>query len=611
MSALKIDFIFLLKAIKENRNIHIFKKSRHSGQQIRFFSRFFQIQQPDKIAPKTLLIDLPYLDGTEEAMLKSGDSIQVVFHESGFRFQFETMIAGTVEIRGLKGAYIPALMIQWPKTIIDGNRRSMFRASVNLRPFPKVSYFILEKTNGSSRKTFLEFDGIEALMIDISETGTAIQIGDDKNLEVGDRIKLIFLLEEQKQLETELEGIVRNIREIPETKVHICGIQFDQGYVDHYKGVLRDIACYVMAIDRKHVDFFKINQMVSQNPYVHKIVNHEVSEEVLDMLVKRELPLSDFEFLESLVYAMDSEIHRDRVLPLLKDIPASLKKAYIKKNEANHKVARYILDEAIGSSHFQIISEILNNPYFPIDFMKQVATTGTPRMLKILLANKVRLIANPTILTLIEKNRSTTDVIKREIKGVRDIYIKSRETFQISEKAVMENIRDLSPDDWIVGAENSILVPDKPKVAPPKGTEIKPKLLSMLKDINKLSLHQRIKLAFAGSKAERIILSKDKHPMIQQALIENTDISEEEIIEIIQQKDSDQKLINALCDHKRWSSAYKVIWTLLHHRKVKLVKAADFILKLKDDDLKILAKNEQIHPTVRQFAKSHLSKLSK
>jgi hypothetical protein len=596
---MKIDFVFLLKAIKENRNIFIYREDKRRAASLRFFSRFFQVLPGNK----AIIIDLPYVDGFTHKHLDTGDIVTVVFHEAGFRFHFESRILGPADLSASGGSFVPALKIEWPLEILDGNRRSMFRASVDLDECPRVSYFILERAapgDGEESETgpedFSEFEGIEALMIDISESGAAVKINREINIQIGDRIKLIFLLEEKEQNETELEGIVRNVRRFPRSDVHICGIQFDEEYVAHYKRVLRDIACHVMASDREKVSFFTVNRIVSSNTYVQKIVDREVSEDVMEMLLQKELPLNETEFLESLVYVLDIDVYKSKAEPMLKAIPASSKEEYIQRIDANHKVAYYILEEAMEQSHFRILAGAINNPYLPAEFLTRIALRGTPRMLRLLLANKIRLITYPDIMDVIEENPRATASIREKVSDLRNLYLKSRDVSEIPEEDVIDFVSQVTAEEWASAEEGMAVETEEAEAT------VTQKALSILQKINRMAMSERIKLALSGTKAERMVLAKDPNKIVLLALIESPRIMEDEILKMVLNKKTHKEVVQKICENKQWTRKYAIMLALLRNPKIPVVKAPGFILKLRLRDLKKLLMDRTIHPVVRNLA---------
>jgi hypothetical protein len=593
---MKIDLVFLLKAIKENENIYIFRKE--GKRTLRYFSRFFQLDSK----AHTIIIDYPYVDGYTHKYLEAGDPISVVFHAAGFRFHFDTKVKEKVTFPTERGTIIPALKIEHPREILDGNRRSLFRAAVYLDKSVKVKYGILENED-MDEPGVLVVDhgqgGIEALMIDISESGTAVKVNRKINIAVGNRLKLVFSLEEQNEEEIEIEGVVRNIRDYPGSKIQVWGIEFIQDKTSQYKKALREIACYVMSRNQENISFFTVNQIVSENPYVQKIVDNEVTEDFLKMLLEKQLPLTEEEYLESLVYVVKIEKFKTRAASQLLMIPFSVKEKYTERMDANHRAAYYILMEALNNAHIPIIANVINNKYLPPEFLSKIAEEGSARMLRLLLANKIKLIAYPEIIDVMEENRNLTSTLKAKIKDLKDSYLKDREPELIPQTEVLEDVKEL------------MAVKDKKGTGAPEAVErdeIREKALKTLQKINQLTVQERVRLALSGMKSERMILAKDQNSFVVLAVIENPQITGEEILRIAQNEKLGKEVIARICENIIWMKDYSIMLAVLKHPYAQISKASAFIKKLNSRDLQDLADNKHCNPVIRSVARELYNK---
>jgi hypothetical protein len=594
---MKIDLVFLLKAIKENENIYIYRKE--GKRTLRYFSRFFQLDSKEH----TIIIDYPYVDAYTHKYIEAGDPISVVFHAAGFRFHFDTKVKEKVMYSMGKGARITALKIEHPREILDGNRRSLFRAAVYLDKSIKVKYGILEKEDMEKPGVqIVDYGqgGIEALMIDISEGGTAIKVNRKINIAIGNRLKLVFSLQEQDEEEIEIEGIVRNIRDYPGTKIQVWGIEFIKDKSNLYKKALREIACYVMSRNQENISFFTVNKIVSRNPYVQKIVDNEVTEEFLNMLLDKQLTLTEVEYLESLVYVLKIEKFKTRAAEQLLMIPFSVKEKYTERMDANHRVAYYILMEALNNAHIPIIANIINNKYLPPEFLSKIAEEGNASMLRLLLVKKIKLIAYPEIIDVIEENRSLTSDLKAKIKDLKDSYLKDRQPKLIPQAEVLEDVKEL------IAAE------DKKSAEVPEAVErdeIREKALETLQKINQLNVQERVRLAVSGMKSERMILAKDRNSFVVLAVIENPQITREEILRIAQNEKPGKEVIARICENTIWMKDYSIMYAVLKHPNAQIARVSPFIKKLNSRDLQDLADNRHCNPVIRSVARELYDKV--
>jgi c-di-GMP-binding flagellar brake protein YcgR len=588
---MKIDLVFLLKAIKDNENIYIYRKE--GKRTLRYFSRFFQLDSKEN----TISIDYPYVDGYTHKYLESGDPISVVFHAAGFRFHFDTKVKEKFTLPIGTGTSITALKIEHPQEILDGNRRSLFRAAVYLDKTVKVKYGILEKENMDEPGVHVVDHGqggIEVLMIDISEGGTAIKVNRKINITVGNRLKLVFSLEEQDEKEIEIEGVVRNIRDYPGTQIQVWGIEFIKNKTSQYKKALREIACYVMSRNQGNISFFTVNQIVSSNPYVQKIVDNEVTEYFLQMLLEKQLPLTDEEYLESLVYVLKIEKFKTPAASQLLMIPFSVKEKYTERIDANHRVAYYILMEALNNDHIPIIANVINNKYLPPEFLCKIAEEGSAPMLRLLLANKIKLIAYPEIIDVMEENRSLTSALKAKINDLKDSYLKDREPELIPQAEVLEDVKELMAAEDKTNAEATKAV---------ERDEIREKALNTLQKINQLNVQERVRLALSGIKSERMILAKDRNPFVVMAVIENPQITREEILRIAQNQKHPKEVIARICENTMWMKDYSIMYAVLKHPYAQIAKSSAYIKKLNTRDLQDLADNKHCNPVIGDVAR--------
>ncbi len=650
---MKIDFVFLLKAIKENTNIYLYH--RKDDKEIRYFSRFFRVDSNTR----SITIDAPYVDGYIHHPLVKGDPVSVVFHSAGFRFHFDSLVEEEVRFSPGDGLQIPALKITWPADILDGNRRSLYRLTVYMDPCIKVYYKMPAKYGNPHPAPGLvnqlesqlkrqqgrqpgnegenQYEGVEAIMIDISQSGIAVRMNRPRNIDIGDSLILSFCLEENQKSLT-IEGITRNIRQLPGSDIHICGIQFTADKTTLYKRALQEIACYLMSHNRESIAFFTVNQIVSKNPYVQKIVDNEVTEDTLKMVLAKQLPFSEEEYLESLVYILKIEKYHQLAAAQLELIPFEVKRRYIERSDANHRVAYYILTEGLNHFYTKIIAAVINNQYLPMEFMAKIAEQGSEKILRMLAAGKTKLIAFPEIMEIMEENPEITEPILEKIQDIRNSYLMERSGTQIAETDVIDHVTS-----WMIEEVNALVTRQDQKngwdekngitdgieedvkrekkegktgeknkttgdAADSKRDDARQKALELLEKINNLSVQERIKLAFKGSKAERLILTKDPNIHVVMGVVNSPNVTEKELLAIIEDRNTPKEAIAKICRNKTWAETYTIIFALLRNLKIPGAQAPVLLKKLRLRDLQQLAADKTISPVVRNLARHLLEK---
>lgn len=334
-------------------------------------------------------------------------------------------------------------------------------------------------------------------------------------------------------------------------------------------------------------------KLISKNPLVKKIIQEEVEPEVYDMLFLKQLPFTEEEYLESLVFLLKKEELKPQALKLLKTVPEPVKTQYPEKREANHRVAYYLLIEALSTENLNLVVKVIQNQALPIEFLVRIAEMGNTPMLEMLLENQIKLIAYPNILDVMEINSHANNFIKGKIQEIRDFYLKEEKAALISEEDIIDNIQDIVQKDEEAEKEDS----DKITIE-----EIQEKIVTTLQRINELTVPERIKLALTGSRTERMILIKDANKLVALAVLESPKLTEDEILLTLRDRSIAREIIAKIANKREWAKNYTMTLEMVQNPKTPLKKALGLVNKLHLKDLKHLTYDKNVHYVVRNVA---------
>lgn len=346
--------------------------------------------------------------------------------------------------------------------------------------------------------------------------------------------------------------------------------------------------------------------IISKNPLVKKIVDGSAGNDLIDMLLVKQLPFTEEEYLESLVFALKNENVKEKAVKRLTEIPESVKSSYIEKLEANHRVAYFIILDALGKKNQSIIGKAIRNQAMPFEFLLKIAALGDTHMLEALLENQVKLIAYPELLMEIEKNPQATNFIKGKIKEFREFYL-NMEAEKIPEEAIPEEIKEIIIQEQ--QAQQQEIAKEKPgeeageeegKVdAKEKAVQ---KALNVLQEINNMNTAERVKLALSGSKTQRLILIKDANKMVSMAVLESPKIGIDEILLLARDRSVAGEIITKISKRRDWTKNYNIIFELVQNPKTPVKDAMSYVKQLHIRDLQMVSRDKNITPTIRQLA---------
>ncbi len=346
--------------------------------------------------------------------------------------------------------------------------------------------------------------------------------------------------------------------------------------------------------------------IVSKNPLVRKIADGQGKDELLEMLVNKQLALTEEEYLECFVLILRNPAFQAKAMAGVKKIADSVKSTYIEKPNANHRVGYFILIEVLNRKIHTIISKAIRNQAYPFEFLQKIAEKGDATSLEALLDNQVKLIAYPEILDTIESNPAASNFIKGKIKEIRDFYLDDSLAEEIDAEDVMEEVKEM------------VSLDDKEEKGEPESEDgddgdddeddelleeaVEEKAMNALQLINSLTISQRIKLALTGTRTQRMILIKDTNKMVSMAVLESPKISPDEILLLCKNKSIARDLIGKISQNREWTKNYNIIMALVYNPKTPVKAALSFIKKLHMKDLMLLARDKNVNPVVRNLA---------
>ncbi|MEI6613330.1 MAG: hypothetical protein WCL37_00380 [Chrysiogenales bacterium] len=334
-----------------------------------------------------------------------------------------------------------------------------------------------------------------------------------------------------------------------------------------------------------------MNSLVSKNPLVLQIAEASANDELLQFLLDKKLAFTDEEYLESLVFVLPNLSFHDQALAMLSRIAQSVKENYVQKKEAQLQVAEFILNEALQADYFNTLAMIIQNQHFPNEFLLRIAAQGKEVTLEILLENQVRLIAYPEIMEKIESNPECGQFIHGKINELREFYFQPQAAETIPEKNILNELvpmitQEQSEDERLSQAT------------------IQQVIMTTLQRINRMSISKRIRLALTGDKTERLILIKDANRMVQMAVIESPKMANDEVLIHTRNLSLSGEIIGKIANNRDWTKNYPIVLALVQNPKTPINRAISFIKQLHTRDLKMLVRDRNINPVIRNLAEN-------
>jgi len=341
-----------------------------------------------------------------------------------------------------------------------------------------------------------------------------------------------------------------------------------------------------------------MSPILSHNPLVEQVVTGKAGADLISMLLARQLPLTDEEYLEALVYRMGNAEDKSAALNLLASLPPTVKSTYVRKRHCDHRVAYYVLVDGVNRNDMDAVAGIVQNQSLPPEYLEKIARHGNLAMLECLLENQIKLIAYPAIMDTMAANPACGSFVRARIQEIRDDYLLDTKVEEIPVDALTEDLREViakeeSPESSAQGEEDLADLIDE-------------RAMTTLQRINQMPVSERIKLALTGSKTERLILIRDANKMVSLAVIESPKISEDEVMLVVRNRSVSGDIIARVAQNRDWTKNYNLVVELVNNPKTPVKNALGFIKKLHERDLRMLQANKNASPVIRGLALSFI-----
>jgi hypothetical protein len=173
-----------------------------------------------------------------------------------------------------------------------------------------------------------------------------------------------------------------------------------------------------------------------------------------------------------------------------------------------------------------------------------------------------------------EKGWEDVLLSSEEVKLLDEIVVREEDAAQFSKDLILESPEELTPQQQ----EN----------------------LSQM--ILKMSVPQRIRLAMLGNRQARKLLIHDRNKVIVTAVLRSPKLTESEILHFVQERNTPEDIISAICKNRTWLKTYQIKLALVTNPKTPLPKAIQFLDHLHDKDLQALARNKNVPSALSQIA---------
>lgn len=346
------------------------------------------------------------------------------------------------------------------------------------------------------------------------------------------------------------------------------------------------------------------------------IKTNSVPASVMRSAAKGALSLPTAEMLQILVHLTGNPVFtQEAALTLAKWDQASASEV-LASPDAPREVIEYFLDRR--NRRPALMPPLVENPLVPEQSLVELAT-GAPREMVDLLLASPRVRSAPNVRKALAQNPHLTPTEYRQL-GIEISPENSEPADPESEAAhaswKQEHAAEIAAEEGTAfeltgvaeeSQEPPVSTPPVPAADATAGKPGNPGLsepvrVSTLVRLSRMSVAERVKQGFIGTKEERAILVRDTAKVVQSAVLASPKVSEAEVETFAAAKNVTENVLREIARNRRYMKIYAVVRNLTTNPRCPLDLSLTLVKNLLVTDLKNLQGNKNVPDTLRKVA---------
>ena len=348
---------------------------------------------------------------------------------------------------------------------------------------------------------------------------------------------------------------------------------------------------------------------------IQRIIAGVFPREAVETIARGFLPLPQEELIPVLAYVI---LYGDPALAsmgraALADIPSRIVHGF-----ASHETAPadHLVLLMRASEEPVILEALIRNRSVPDEAVAELAGRADAAVQEIVVINQARILRAPQILDALLANPRLSAESRRRAMETREEFFEKKARIEAA-RVVDEDEADLElPDEPIAdllakaAEEDAARVSQRPpEVSPAELND--PRKESIFTKILKMTVSEKVKLAFKGGKTERTILVRDHNRLICSAVMRNPRMTEMEVESIAGMRGVAEEVLRLIGIRRDWAAKYNIAVTLVRNPKTPIGVVLPIINRLTLRDLKGLKDDKGVSEVVRTSARKLFIQRSK
>jgi hypothetical protein len=254
-----------------------------------------------------------------------------------------------------------------------------------------------------------------------------------------------------------------------------------------------------------------------------------------------------------------------------------------------------------------VLEALIRNRALDDETVAQLAGRADPLLQEVIVINQARILRAPEILDALLQNPSLSGDVRRRAMETREEFFDKKA--RLAELGIEEDLADEPVEAIIDLLEAAHLEDAAPATsAPPPMIETEAEAHDLKKEalfsrILKMTVAQKVLLAFRGNRSTRLILVRERNRLVSSAAVRNPRMTDGEAESIAGMRDVAEEVLRVISLRRDWMSKYPIVLALARNPRTPVGVVLPLINRLTLRDLKGLKDDRGVAEVVRATAR--------
>ena len=264
-----------------------------------------------------------------------------------------------------------------------------------------------------------------------------------------------------------------------------------------------------------------------------------------------------------------------------------------------------------------VLEEIIRSRSTSDETLLHLARTATGRPQEALIANHARLLGEPQIIRTLLENPALSSEGRRLLAELKEEFFEKSARLREAEEDGTEEesaaggeadgLEDFGEEDDL-GEEGDVgeTGQGNPSTAPEGDDEHSLFIGAIYRRIGLMTVSQKVKLAYTGSKEERHILIGDSNKLVGIAVLKSRAISVNEAESFAAMRNLDEEIYRRISSNREWMRKPAMVITLVRNPRVPIDITLPLLKRLPVRDLRVVFRDRNLPTVLRATARRFL-----